>query len=503
MASRSPDPVGIASLLDTGEFVSRETPVVAEDPAEPVLMVLPLDKIEFSRHNPRTSRNTRFEEIRDSIIHVGGLITMLTVTRFPGEAVYRLDAGGNTRLAAIKAAFEETGDPRLATLNVLFKPYEGETRVLVNHLIENNMRSDNSFIERAVAIQQTIELLIEEKKLADPDQISDRKWIAMIDEGYGYPVPRSSFIAYRYALGRLAETIPNALKSGMGRPTVERIQRLENAYGQYCETHGVGRDQFEIIFDMVLSGCDSDNAIDLEQVENALLDEINQHTGASADTIAQQIPRVSVARASTPPPGMASDPVARLDEAPGGEVHSAAVSGNGADGAYGNGADGNGADASESAQKKSNGATPIELALIQREIYQAARDVAKPFGLHDLIKATEFGYGFYIEYPPNRLETEYQSACWWFLLHLSDILQQEDPFLWLSQDSLFGVLLKQFATEGKAVLFAKFGAIVGQSSDAGEWIPGFLTLPRGEFGRLTSLLECVRQIRKRAGVDDG
>ncbi|MCY3769564.1 MAG: hypothetical protein OXG56_09395 [Gammaproteobacteria bacterium] len=493
MVNKPSGPQAIAKLLKAERFESTGNSRIVEDPAEPTLMVLPLKSIESSTHNPRSSRNASFEEIKQSIISLGGLITTLTVTRMPGEEVYRLDAGGNTRLTAIKAAYEETGDERLATLTVLFKPYGGETAILVNHLIENSLRSDNTFIEKAVAIQQTIDLLVKEKDIPDPEKISARKWIAMIGEEYGYPVHRDAFLGYRYALKRLAQTIPNALNSGMGKPTVLRIQRMENTYRKYCEEHALNSDQFEIIFEQALSNCDNDNQFDLNQFEHALLDEISRQTGNDTGSIARKMPGATQ---------MVEDPVqtgsgsalnllgTSLPSREAAAVHPELT------GPTPLGNDDQEENRSGLPERQPDIATPIGLALAKREIFQAARDFAKPFGLYDLVNATEFGYGFYIEYPPKRLETEYQSACWWFLLHLSEILLQKNQLLWLSKDSLFGVLLKQFSTEGKAGLFSKFSTIVGHPSDIGEWVPSLLTHPDGKVDSLSRLLAQVHRIRQ-------
>ena len=490
MANKQSGPQAIAKLLKAERFESTGNSRVVEDPAEPTLMVLPLQSIEPSTHNPRSSRNARFDEIKESITNLGGLITTLTVTRMPGEEVYRLDAGGNTRLAAIKAAYEETGDERLGTLTVLFKPYGGETAILVNHLIENSLRSDNTFIEKAVAIQQTMDLLVKEKEIPDPEKISPRKWIAMIGEDYGYPIHRSAFLGYQYALTRLAETIPNALNSGMGKPTVLRIQRMENTYRKYCEEHALTGEQFEIVFEQALSGCDTDHLFDVNQFEHALLDEISQHTGNDADSIALEMPGAT----GTVAGNVQTDPGAAYPPIPPEQDDAAAHPG--LPGPTPPGQVDHGEIRSEEIARPSSIATPIGLALVKREIYQAARDFAKPFELYDLVTATEFGYGFYIEYPSKQLGNEYQSACWWFLLHLSEILLQRNPFLWLSQDSLFGVLLKRFSTEGKEVLFSKFSIVVGHPADIGEWVPSLLTHPDGAMDSLSRLLVQVHRVRQ-------
>ena len=64
-------------------------------------------------HNPRTSTNAKYAEIKAGILERGGLPTgALSVTKRPGSSQYMLYMGGNTRLAIIKELWEETGDSR-------------------------------------------------------------------------------------------------------------------------------------------------------------------------------------------------------------------------------------------------------------------------------------------------------------------------------------------------------------------------------------------------------
>ena len=51
-----------------------------------------------------------------------------------------VEAGGNTRLLAIRQLWAETREPRFHKLGVLFRPWRSESHVLTAHLIENEQR---------------------------------------------------------------------------------------------------------------------------------------------------------------------------------------------------------------------------------------------------------------------------------------------------------------------------------------------------------------------------
>ncbi|MFO0481003.1 MAG: ParB family protein [bacterium] len=112
---------------------------------------LGIEEIRPYEHNPRRTRNAKFEEIKESI-RAGGLRSPITVTQRPGETHYIVEAGGNTRLLALRQLWAETKDPRFRRLVVLFRPWKSETQVLTAHLIENEQRGDMSFWDRATGI---------------------------------------------------------------------------------------------------------------------------------------------------------------------------------------------------------------------------------------------------------------------------------------------------------------------------------------------------------------
>lgn len=120
-------------------------------PANECPIVVGIDEVRTYEDNPRRTRNPRFDEIKESI-RSGGIRTPLTVTRRPGSAHYITEAGGNTRLLATQELWAETRDPRFEKITVVFRPWRSESHVLSAHLIENDLRGDMGFWDKAIGI---------------------------------------------------------------------------------------------------------------------------------------------------------------------------------------------------------------------------------------------------------------------------------------------------------------------------------------------------------------
>jgi ParB family protein of integrating conjugative element (PFGI_1 class) len=121
------------------------------DPRTESQIELAVDEIHPYEHNPRRATNAKFDDIKESI-RTSGLRSPLTVTRRPGESHFIVEAGGNTRLLALRQLWAETRDPRFRKLVVLFRPWRSESHVLTAHLIENEQRGEMTFWDKACGI---------------------------------------------------------------------------------------------------------------------------------------------------------------------------------------------------------------------------------------------------------------------------------------------------------------------------------------------------------------
>lgn len=129
---------------------ARELPAHA-DPRHDCQIELAVDDIRPYENNPRRAANARFAEIKESI-RSSGIRNPLTVTRRPGDEHFIVEAGGNTRLLAVQELWTETRDARFQKLVVLFRPWRSESHVLTSHLIENELRGEMTFWDKATGV---------------------------------------------------------------------------------------------------------------------------------------------------------------------------------------------------------------------------------------------------------------------------------------------------------------------------------------------------------------
>ncbi|NMG17479.1 Integrating conjugative element protein, ParB family [Aromatoleum bremense] len=112
-------------------------------------MMLRCTEIDCYDRNPRVKTNPRYAEIRASIEARGGLGEALSVTRRPQSDRYMCYMGGNTRLQIVQELWHETKDPGYEWIRAVVHPWVSESDVIAAHLIENELRADTTFWEKA------------------------------------------------------------------------------------------------------------------------------------------------------------------------------------------------------------------------------------------------------------------------------------------------------------------------------------------------------------------
>jgi len=196
---------------------------------------LGIEEIRPYEHNPRRTRNAKFEDIKESI-RAGGLRSPITVTQRPGETHYIVEAGGNTRLLALRQLWAETKDPRFRRLVVLFRPWRSETQVLTAHLIENEQRGDMSFWDRATGI-----VALKTRLEAEQGRALTLRPLEDALHGLGLAVNTATLALYLYATERLralGEVVPDL--AGLD---VKTLQPRLNALRRYAHARaGISED---------------------------------------------------------------------------------------------------------------------------------------------------------------------------------------------------------------------------------------------------------------------
>ena len=104
--------------------------------------------VQFYDHNPRTVKNEKYQELKDSVIATG-IQQAMYVTKRPGATQWMMAKGANTRLEILQDLWTTTGDKQWEYHDFLIKPYVKESELIAAHLVENIQRSDMSFWDTA------------------------------------------------------------------------------------------------------------------------------------------------------------------------------------------------------------------------------------------------------------------------------------------------------------------------------------------------------------------
>lgn len=212
--------------------------------SKPTTVRLDLGQIKCYERNPRQGLNPEYDRIKASIL-AAGLDQPLRVTQRPGEDQYLVQAGGNTRLRILRELFDATGDACFGRVDCLWVDWDRESSVLLAHLRENDLRGNLTFIDKAQAIAELGQLIAAE--LGKPC-LSSRELEAEL-KLRGYSVSRSLIAQMEYAVAVLLPRMPIALRSGLGRPQIQRIRNLQRVGGEIWVGRQLGSvAEFDAVF---------------------------------------------------------------------------------------------------------------------------------------------------------------------------------------------------------------------------------------------------------------
>ena len=232
------------------------------DPTRQQQVVVTLDDLISCPFNPRTQKNAKYDQIKHSIRN-RGLDHAPNITREKPIDPYMIKDGGNTRLSILKELWEETRDEQFYTLACTFHPWQGATDLLIGHLVENDLRGDTLFIERAVAAVQLKQFLENESG----ETLSIRGAAAAFTER-GWSMDHGNLSTLFYAHDKLFPAIPNVFWAGMGTDKVKALRRHYLAFKKYCESIDFAEPELEHIWQDVLREFDGDK-LNLEAIVQA------------------------------------------------------------------------------------------------------------------------------------------------------------------------------------------------------------------------------------------
>ncbi|WP_034949940.1 ParB family protein [Erwinia oleae] len=262
-----------SALLQQGNTATGTQPsgpVVSEIPVSEMPLVLTLDEVNPFPDNPRTSRNPKYKEIKESI-RARGLDTVPKVTRDPErpELGYFFSDGGNTRYAILSELWQETGEERFHRFSCVFKPWPGRLSCVIGHLAENEVRGDLSFIEKALGIKQARSIYEEDLGKS----VTLRELSALLATE-GYPIHFSGISRMEDTVKYLYPFMPSLLESGLGSPQIRHLLALrgdaEKTWKLFSSEVAVDT-SFDKVFGSVCGQFDDPDAYSLDMFRDELI----------------------------------------------------------------------------------------------------------------------------------------------------------------------------------------------------------------------------------------
>jgi ParB family protein of integrating conjugative element (PFGI_1 class) len=279
----SKDKAPISSLLNRPHFEGSTSNAIPSDPVIPTRIVVTLDQIVAYTDNPRQTRNPMYDEIKESIRN-RGLDHAPNVTRKNPTDPYMIKDGGNTRLQILRELFDETGDEKFYRLDVMFHPWKNQLDMLIGHAVENEMRGNMIFIERALHAKK----IKHEMEAADGKNLSIRELAKRIS-AEGWSLDQTSLNHLLYAEENLLPVMSEALWSGIGIDRVKKIRKLLDVCRIYWEAVSTPDEGvFDEIWKPVFSTLDGDG-FDVFKAEYELCGAMAQRLDGPIMSVTAQI----------------------------------------------------------------------------------------------------------------------------------------------------------------------------------------------------------------------
>lgn len=252
----------------------NKTGMIVEKLSDPLVitpMLLTIEQIKPYDHNPRQSRNPKYDEIKASIKE-RGLDTPPPVTRRPGDDQYMIRNGGNTRLEILWELWQETKNETFFRINTLFHPWTGEVTLLTGHLVEDELHGRLTYIDRAIAVVGAANIYKTEIGMN-----FTQAQLAQKLTHDGYPISQPTISQMMDTVNYLLPVIPEQLNNGMSRKIIEKILRLRkifksiwNKKNKQQNTEGEQSYTFDNLFIEVLSQYNS-QAFELNKYQDELI----------------------------------------------------------------------------------------------------------------------------------------------------------------------------------------------------------------------------------------
>lgn len=272
----------MAKLQQPGPALRTKQVDKLSAPLAEMAMQITLDQVRPYDRNPRTQRNSKYDEIKESIREVG-LKQPPPITQRPGDDKFMISDGGNTRLSILNELYQETGDEKYYRFWCVYRPWQSELATMAGHLSENENRSDLTWIDKALGVAELKQMLEDE---ADKE-LSQRELARRFLE-LGFSVSHSHISRMLYTVEHFWPALPTTLKSGLGAAQVKKLIAYREAcleIWKRCDAKPV--EEFDPAWHEILSQFDYEEQTELPWsiVEDRLLGMLEDHSGAHLHTL--------------------------------------------------------------------------------------------------------------------------------------------------------------------------------------------------------------------------
>jgi ParB family protein of integrating conjugative element (PFGI_1 class) len=199
-------------------------------------------EIEVFSLNQRRSMNPLYGEIKESILKKG-VQNPLHIVFHPIQKKWVLSQGGQTRLLISRELYEETQDEMFLFPPVIQKPYTSDLELCINHLIENHLRGENTFLETAYAVMNIRNLMAQTS-----GEVPTQDALAVEMSLKGMPIRRQSITAIFYASEVLAPNITNStFLEELSRKTIDSIRAIRKSLEPHIEPRFFDNELIDLI----------------------------------------------------------------------------------------------------------------------------------------------------------------------------------------------------------------------------------------------------------------
>lgn len=222
----------VKKLQQPGPKLNREPVTRLGAPMREMGIEVTLGDVRSYDRNPRSTRNPKYDEIKESI-RAAGLKHPPVLTQRPGDDKYMISDGGNTRLEIMEELYAETGDERFYRFHAIYRPWISEAAAMAGHLSENETRGDLSWIEKCLGIQA-----LKQELETDLNKPLSQRDLTRQAKALGYAIDQSHISRMLYTLEHLWPTLPLTLQGGMGvgqTKTAIRYREATQLIWDYCE----------------------------------------------------------------------------------------------------------------------------------------------------------------------------------------------------------------------------------------------------------------------------